>query len=244
KFGGVVALPAGFSVRANAGQANRAPSFLELYVAQGTLIPNPNLRPERALFADAALSHKTAFTSASVGGFYSLYEDLISYELYPPMLAKPFNFRTARVYGLEAEGDVRPRSWLSASAGYTLMFSQNLRDDARFYLKELPYRPRHKLSARVSGGPRIFRGTVEVLAQSEQFLNRTDTLTLPARAFVNAGVSSVVHQSPEVTVSGELKNVFDQQAADLDGYPLPGRAAYVTLSVAMDGRESGKGQQQ
>ncbi|HYH95962.1 TonB-dependent receptor [Hyalangium sp.] len=235
KLGATLALPAGLELRANAGQAHRAPSFQELYVRQGLLLPNPALRPERALYADLAVVHRTERSQASVGGFYSLYEDLITYELYPPFSSKPFNFATASVAGLEAEGEWRPHPWVAGTLGYTLLVSRNLRDDPRYYLKELPYRPRHKLSARVSGGPRWLTGRVEVAAQSAQFSNRTEEAVLPGRAFVHAGASSTFGRAPELTLSMELKNVFDAQAVDLDGYPLPGRSAYVTLAVAFGG---------
>jgi iron complex outermembrane receptor protein len=235
KMGAMLMLPAGLELRANAGQAHRAPSFLELYVRQGLLLPNPTLRPERALYADVAVVHRTERSLASVGGFYSLYEDLIAYELYPPFAAKPFNFAAARVAGFEAEGEWRPAPWVAGTLGYTLLVSRNLRDDPRYYLKELPYRPRHKLSARVSGGPRWLTGRVEVAAQSSQFTNRTEEAVLPGRAFVHAGASSTFGRSPELTLSVELKNVFDAHAEDLDGYPLPGRSAYVTLTAAFGG---------
>ena len=235
KVGATLSLPANLELRANAGQAHRAPSFQELYVRQGLLLPNPALRPERALYADVAVVHRTGRSLASVGGFYSLYEDLIAYELYPPFAAKPFNFAAASVAGLEAEGEWRPSSWLAGTLGYTLLVSRNLRDDVRYYLKELPYRPRHKVSARVSGGPRWLTGRVEVASQSAQFINRTEEASLPGRTFVHAGASSTFGRSPELTLSVELKNVFDVHAADLNGYPLPGRSAYVTLTAAFGG---------
>ncbi len=234
KVGATLALPAGLELRANAGQAHRAPSFQELYLRQGLLLPNPALRPERVLFMDAALVHRTEHALASVGGFYSLYEDLIAYELYPPFAAKPSNFAAASVAGLEVEGEWRPLPWLAGAASYTWLVSRNLKDDPRYYLKELPYRPRHKLSARVSGGPRWLTGRVEVAAQSAQFLNRTEEAVLPGRAFVHAGLSSTFGRAPELTLSVEVKNLFDVSAEDLDGYPLPGRSAYVTLAVALD----------
>ncbi|MBN1204845.1 MAG: TonB-dependent receptor [Myxococcaceae bacterium] len=238
KVGATLSLPVGLELRANAGQAHRAPSFLELYVRQGLLLPNPALRPERVLYADVALVHRTERSLASVGGFYSLYEDLIAYELYPPFAAKPYNFAAASVAGLEAEGEWRPHPWVAGALGYTLLVSRNLRDDPRYYLKELPYRPRHRLSARVSGGPRWLTGRVEVAAQSAQFTNRTEEAVLPGRAFVHAGVSSSFGRSPELTLSVELKNVFDAHAEDLDGYPLPGRSAFVTLTAALGGASS------
>jgi iron complex outermembrane receptor protein len=243
KLGTTVTLPAGFELRANGGQAHRAPSLTELYVRQGLLLPNPELRPERVLYVDAAVVHRTGRSLASVGGFYSLYEDLIAYELYPPFSARPYNFAAASVAGLEAEGEWRPLPWVAGAMSYTLTASRNLRDDPRYYLKQLPYRPRHKLSARVSGGPRWLTGRVEVAAQSSQFLNRTEEAVLPGRAFVHTGLSSTFGRTPELTLSVELKNLFDAHAEDLDGYPLPGRSAYVTLAVALGGPSSSSPQQ-
>ncbi len=234
KLGAALQLPAGFELKANAGQAHRAPSFLELYVVQGSLLPNPQLRPERALFADVAVAHRTERTRVSVGGFYSLYEDLISYEYYPPLLARPYNFATARVSGLEAEARLEPTHWLGATGSYTYLSSQNLKDDPRYYLKTLPYRPRHKVAARLELGPSTLRGHAELLFQSRQFTNRTETLFLEERAFVNVGLVATVTRRPELQVAGELKNLLDVQSQDLDGYPLPGRAAYVTAAVAWD----------
>ena len=45
KLGASARLPWGLGVKGNLGQAHLAPSFLELYVEQGFLMPNPALRP-------------------------------------------------------------------------------------------------------------------------------------------------------------------------------------------------------
>ncbi|MFO0595259.1 MAG: TonB-dependent receptor [Myxococcaceae bacterium] len=234
KLGATLDLPKGFSVRANVGQASRPPSFTELYVVQGTLLPNAELRPERALTADATVEWSHPKASVAVTGFGSLYEDLISYEYYPPNLARPYNFMAARVAGVEVEATARPFTWLEASAGYAWLDTQNLRDDPRYYLKSLPFRPRHRVHARVSGGPTWLRGHAEVLYQSAQFTNRTETLALPERAFVNVGATVTPWASPRISVSAELKNVLDVRTQDLDGYPLPPRAFFVTLGFQWD----------
>ncbi len=234
KLGALLTLPGGFELRGNIASAFRAPSFLELYVAQGSLLPNPDLKPERSISGDAALGHRTSLSFLSVGAFYSTYRDLISYEYYPPLLAKAYNFNSANVYGLETEGELRPWAFISVLLGYTLLFSQNLLDDPRYYLKELPYRPRHKLYARMTAGPKIARARAELNFQSQQFFNRTETLSLPARGLLNFGISSQVLSSPDVIASIVVKNVLDVRTQDLDGYPLPGRAAYLTMSFAYD----------
>src|SRR5439155_23429794 len=161
--------------KANFGQAHRPPSFTELYVKQGRLLPNPELRPERSLYVDAAAAFRHDRAYVQAGGYLALYDDLISYEYYPPMLARPYNFSAARVAGLEVEASARPFEWLSMSASYTLLFTQNLKDDERYYLRSLPYRPRHKFHAQVAAGPRWLYARADVLYQSEQFTNRTET---------------------------------------------------------------------
>lgn len=234
KAGLVAELPKGFTFRVNAGQASRTPSFLELYVVQGTLLPNPDLRPERALTADVTAAWSNRFGSLSVTGFGSLYEDLISYEYYPPNLARPFNFQAARVAGVEVEGELKPWPWLEASASYTFLDSQNLRDDPRYYLRSLPFRPRHRVHARVAAGPWWLQARAEVLYQSLQFTNRTETLTIPERVMLNVGVTVTPWKNPRVTLSAELKNLLDVQTQDLDGYPLPPRAVFFTIGISWE----------
>ena len=234
KLGATLELPAGLELRANAGRAHRAPSFLELYVRQGTLLPNAGLRPERALYADAALVHRSAVSFASVGGYASRYEDLISYEAYPPGAARPYNFADARVLGLEAEGEWRPHPLVSGALSYTWMVSADLQRDGRFYLRELPYRPRHKLFARVLAGPRWLTGRVELAAQSAHALTRDGVLVLPGRAFVHAGLSTTWGSRPELTVTAEARNLLDARAEDFVGYPLPGRAFFLSVAGSFE----------
>jgi len=136
--------------------------------------------------------------------------------------------------GVEAEASVKPSQWLEGSLSYTFMSTQNLKDDPRFYLKSLPNRPAHRVTARLSIGAPLLRGHLEVFAQSTQFMNRTETLSLPARAFVNGGIASTPWKNPALTVSLDVKNLLDVQTQDIDGYPLPPRAAFVSLAFAWD----------
>ena len=227
-------LPRGFEVRGNVGQAFRAPSFLELYVEQGQLLPNPTLKPERALSADLGVTHLTRTTALTVAGFASEYENLIQYEYEPPFRARPYNFSTAGVAGLEVEGKWTATAWLSVRASYTFQRSADLHDEPRYYLKTLPNHPEHRVFARADPGVTLLHGHAEVLYQSAQTLNRSASLSLPERVFVNAGLASEFLRHPAVSVGVEAKNLFDVRAADYDGYPLPGRAFYATARVTLD----------
>ncbi|NNC19415.1 TonB-dependent receptor [Corallococcus exiguus] len=236
KLGASVDLGHGFGVRANAGQSHRAPSFLELYIRQGLLLPNPELKPERALSVDAAALWRDDIWNVTAGGFAAVYENLIAYELYPPNLAKPYNFAAARVWGAEVELEARPRAWLTVTSSYAWTRTQNRYGDPRYFGKELPYRPRHKWVGRLRVGPDWLNGRTEVLVQSSQLINRVGEarLSLPSRTWVSVGASSTFLHRPDLTVSFDVKNLLDARTADYTGMPLPGRAAYVTLSVALD----------
>ncbi|MGE6758662.1 TonB-dependent receptor plug domain-containing protein [Corallococcus interemptor] len=236
KLGASVDLGHGFGVRANAGQSHRAPSFLELYIRQGLLLPNPELKPERALSVDAAALWRDDVWSVTAGGFAAVYENLIAYELYPPNLAKPYNFAAARVWGAEVELEARPRAWLTATSSYAWTRTQNRYGDPRYFGKELPYRPRHKWVGRLRVGPDWLNGRTEVLIQSSQLINRVGEarLSLPSRTWVNVGASSTFLHRPDLTVSFDVKNLLDARTADFTGMPLPGRAVYVTLAVSLD----------
>ena len=41
--------------------------------------------------------------------------------------------------------------------------------------------------------------------------------------------------TPAFTLALTLKNLFDAEAEDFDGYPLPGRSVYATLALAFGG---------
>jgi len=234
KLGASVTLPAGFSAQTNVGSGFRPPSFYELYLPTGTLAVNPNLQPERSFYVDGSVAHATGWSRASVGGFWVRYQDLIVYEYTPPFFARPENVGLADAWGMEAEAKLRPWPWLEAAGSYTLQWTVNLRDVAPYFGQELPYRPRQLGWARVAGGPEWLGVHVEVQGRSEVAVNRTGELTLPGHVFVGAGAEVVIlARSPRLVASVQLSNIFDVQGQDLDGYPLPGRAVFITLALAL-----------
>ena len=239
KLGASLSLPAGFSLRANVGYGFRPPSFSELYLPTGTLGVNPNLQPERSFSVDGAVLYASRWGSFSVGGFWTRYQDLILYEYYPPFFARPENVSAADAWGLEAEARVRPWPWLEASGAYTLQWTKDVRDVAPYFGMELSYRPRQLGSGRLAVGPEWLLAHLEVEGRSMVTVNRAGSLSLPGHVFVGAGLDVVVwNRGPRVTASVRVNNLFDVQGQDLDGYPLPGRAAFVTLALALG--EAGK----
>lgn len=236
KLGVSWSLPAGVTLQSNVGESFRIPSFLELFIPSGTLLANPDLQPERGAFVDAAVAVSGAPGMARVAGFAAQYQDLVYYDYQPPLPTRPRNASAVRAAGLEVEGRLSPARWMELSGSYGLLFTENIRDVAPYFGKEIPFRPRHRGTLRLVLGPERIRMHATLRAQSQVFVNRSNTqdLAIAGRALVDAGVDVLVVRRPEVLLSFWATNLGDVETRDVDGYPLPGRALFATLTVRLD----------
>ena len=234
KLGVSWSLPAGVTLQANVGQSSRVPSFLELFIPSGTTLANANLEPERGVFVDAGAGVAGAPGMLRVSGFAAQYENLIIYEYQPPLPARPQNASAARAAGLEAEGRLQPARWMELGGSYGLLFTENIRAIEAYFLKEIPYRPRHRGTLRLVLGPERIRVHGTLRAQSQMYLNRSNTQSIAGRVQFDAGVDVLALRRPEVLLSFNATNLGDVQTRDLDAYPLPGRAFFATLTVRLD----------
>lgn len=220
-------------LRSNWGRSFRVPSLGELYVQQGRMHPNPDLAPETGWTADVGAVVRLPGTLVQLTAFYSRIEDLILYEVMAGGYSKPFNFSDAEIVGGEAEAVVQPFRWLTLSASYSLTETRNLRDDPRFFQKELPFRPRERLQARAMGRSDRYEGWLQAHNQSRQFLNRANTASLPASTTMSAGAGmKVLDGSWPVWLSAQMDNAFDALLIDELGFPQPGRVFTLTLRSA------------
>ena len=234
KLGVSWALPAGVTLQANVGQSFRVPSFLELFIPTGTQLANPDLQPERGVFVDAGVGVAGTPGSLRVAGFAAQYQNLVIYDYQPPVPTRPRNAAAVRAAGLEAEGRLAPARWMELSGSYGLLFTENIRDIEAYYLKEVPFRPRHRGTLRLAVGPERIRVHGTLRGQSEMFLNRSNTQAIAGRVLVDAGVEVMAVRRPEVLLSFNATNLGDVQTRDFDAYPLPGRALFATLTVRLD----------
>lgn len=229
-------------LRSNWGQSFRAPSLGELYVQQGRMHPNPDLEPEKGWTVDGGAVVRLPRTLIQIAAFYSRIEDLILYEVMAGGYSKPFNFHDAEIVGGEAEAVVQPFRWLTLSASWSLTETRNLRDDPRFYEKELPFRPRERLQARAMGRSDRYEGWLQVHNQSEQFLNRANTAALPPATTVSLGAGMrLLDGDWPVWLSAQMDNAFDALLIDELGFPQPGRTFTVTLRSASLSEALGRG---
>jgi len=228
-----VALPANLRLRASAGRTYRVPSFTELYLRQGALEPNPDLRPASGVGGDAALLYDGPLGLVSLGGFAEREDDIITYE--PASLGrfKPQNTQAALLRGLEVEVASAPlqQLWnLSAQLAGTLLRSEVLSGPQGVVGKDLPRRPREQLFARLAVAPSPFEAHVELRRTRVQFQDRYDVKRLPDASTVGAGASVRFLSSPRASLHVQIDNLTDRRdLVDGFGNPLPGRSVMVTL---------------
>ncbi len=236
KLGSTLRLLGPLSARASAGRTFRPPSFAELFLQQGILEPNPDLVPEEAWTGDLGLVAEGPLGLVSAGAFASLYRDLIVYEPGSFQRLKPFNDGKASVRGLEVEAASAPARrllGLSGSVAYTLLLSETLRGAPEVVGRDLPYRPRHRLYARVALEQSAWGGHVEAHHVGSQFHDPQNLRPFPATTTFHAGGFLRLLTRPDLRLALEVKNLLDDRTVvDAFGNPLPARTILFTVRVA------------
>src|SRR5262249_49210186 len=156
-------------------------------------------------------------------------------------IVRPENVTAASVRGHEVSGRARLWERLSLVANYT---HQDARDDGDVTFlrgRQLPGRPADEIFGRVElawsptrplpGLARLWPGRVfyEVNAIADNFLDRANVRRVGSRLLHDVGIE-VVLPLAGVHVALEAKNAGDDHTRDALGFPLPGRALFVTAS--------------
>jgi iron complex outermembrane receptor protein len=219
------------TLKANVGHSFRAPNFTELYFNQGVVIGNPDLKPEQSLHYDAGLQAAWLPWFFFEGAyFHNDVQDLIEYMLTGGFRYKPFNVGKAVLEGMELSLRAQWPPWLSASGGYTLTYALDETHAPNQFDMQIPGRPRHVAFGRVEGHFGPATPFVEFNYIGGNFVTEANTVLLPERKLWNMGV--VFDPGGGARLGWEMKNVANEHAVDVRGFPLPGRAMYGTLGYS------------
>lgn len=150
-----------FSVRGSAATSHRWPTLNEMVrnfqVGSVLTLANPDLQPEHARTADAAVAYTAARWSVSVGGFWTHLEGAIAnvtIQTTPTIVRQRQNTGTAVAHGVELDAEARP--WTFARLRLSGLFvDSRFRDSLEPALegKYLPQVPPTSVSA--SGDVRV-----------------------------------------------------------------------------------------
>ncbi len=245
-------------LRASGGLGHRLPSFPELYGDAGTVVGNEDLLPERGwsvdLGADLAGDLGPGPGTLSITGYHRDLQQLIAYVQNSQYTLRAENFERAWISGAEAEGrldlDLGRLGLLDLGLAYAFTWSLNLSPGTVAYGNALPGLPVQDLFADLQLGPLWLRPAVSVELQGRSYRDSANLLELPPRAFLHLRlVSRPLPGGPQLCL--ELRNALDhrveatelvdletggpamQAVSDYLGYPLPGRALYLSAEWAL-----------
>ncbi len=222
----------GLIVKGNFGKYNRAPSFYELFGDRGGVIGNTDLKAERGLTWDVGFRGewpgKGPIATGEIVYFDRRAEDLIQFVQHSQGVSRAHNLSRARIRGIEVVFNAALGEIIRVSGNYT---HQRARDRSRIphrRNKILPNRPQHEGHGKGevrAGGANL---TYALAFEGGSFLDGANLRPVRARVIHNAGVSFSLIRSLEATC--EVKNLTNNQVADVWGYPLPGRGYFVGVS--------------
>ena len=235
RMGGNLDLGGGLALKAHSGRYRRPPSFFELFGDRGAVIGNTDLISEEGRNHDLGLVYRRRGDGPGLELAEAVYyrnrvDDLIRFVQNSQRVSRPHNLGRALLRGLETRLQARLRPWLSVRGHYAYQRAENRTPYSFERGNDLPNAPRHRLHGRASldlGGAGLHG---EVSRESRHFLDRANLRAVPVRAVFNLG--GRLPLAAGLSLSWELRNLTDDQVADLWGYPLPGRFYGLSMHYA------------
>src|SRR6185295_16632045 len=147
-------------------------------------------------------------------------------------IPRPQNVGSTRVSGHELRLEAGGPAGLSLSSNYTRQDAKNLTPFPEFHGNEVPSLPRDELYARFAVDRTYWSLAYELLYRSDVFLDQANLLE-PSPAYTTHSLTvELRHPRSGFTLTVEGRNLSDEQVEDVVGFPVPGRAFYVTLSFS------------
>ena len=230
-------LAGGLEARANWARAARAPEFVELFGDQASVTGNPQLVPESAENRDAGLAWRGRWRGHEGALEYARYRsdarDLVVFVRNSANTVRARNFGRALIRGEEWTARLELPGRLLLSAAWSWQSAINLGPLPEFYVgKRLPGRPTRQGTARLEwrpGRPFGLRAAAELQGIGDNVLDPYNLQSVPARTLVGASLSVTPLALPlRLTLEG--RNLGDDRAADVGGFPLPGRSVYAACT--------------
>ena len=226
----------GFDVKANAATYLRPPSFGELFGVRGFNRPNPDLEPESGLVVDAGFGWRRPSLGplGPLGVEYAFFaneiDDVIVVVQTTNRVAKAVNVPDGRVRGHELSFDIAAPWGFALEGNYTHQRTRNRSTDGELRGKELPSLPANEAYGRLSWNRGPWTLAYEARYADAHFVDTTNSPRGRIDARVQHDLGLVYGPRAGFQVALEVDNVGDTLVPDQIGFPVPGRAWYLTVS--------------
>ena len=220
-------------LNAHRGRYQRPPNFFELFGDRGFVVGNPKLASERGDKWDVGLQIRDALGGFVRRGELVYYnnsiDNLIRFVQSTQQVSEPHNINETALSGLETRLNIRVDSRLSLGGNYVYQRSRSRAPFSYEKGNDLPNAPRHRFSLEASGGWSGNGVRYSFNRESRSFIDRANLTPVPARSVHGLGIDFRPLQVVRITV--EVRNLGNNQIADVWGYPLPGRSYFVSAAL-------------
>jgi iron complex outermembrane receptor protein len=222
----------GVHVEGSYGEYHRSPSFIELFGDGGSVAGSSDLVAEEGIQRDAGIELAQTLAGTrfrlEFARFHNNADHLI---LFLPQSQRTFvarNIGAARMWGSEWSWSLAPdganrRWWIDGN--YTHLRTQDTGIEVVYAGKVLPGRPEHELFAHAG----VRAGMVEVGYRFEHlgqnFLDRFNYAAVARRELHGIDVNATLR---DLSLKLAVRNLTDNQAQDVAGFPVPGRTVSLT----------------
>ncbi|MFH1570491.1 MAG: TonB-dependent receptor [Gemmatimonadota bacterium] len=233
-------LAEGWTLQGHRGRYQRAPNFYELFGDRGAVAGNTSLKSEDGVNRDAGLLYRssgarpTGVELVEIAAYDNRTDDLIRFIQNSQRVSRPQNIGRARTRGLETRAQARLWQRVTLAGNYVYQRPENLSPYSYERGNDLPNAPRHRAHLRLGATAARLGAHCEVSRESRHFLDRANLRLVPRRTIHNLGATAVL--AAGLDLSFEVRNLSDNQVADLWGYPLPGRAFFASIRYDLTSR--------
>jgi vitamin B12 transporter len=221
-------------IRGGAGSGFRAPTFNDLFFPG---FSNPSLVPEESFSWDVGVDQKAWSDRVRLGAtyFHQRFTELIACCVFlatPPFVTTG-NIGRARANGFEFTGEVDLLDNLLASVNYTYTETKNLITGTW-----LPREPRHRWNVRLAWEPiKKLALWSEVHIVTRQFESLGAVYNSGYTRVDIGGTYRVLERLGHVKavdLMARIQNVFNEQYAEVRGFPAPGIVGIAGVRVAFE----------
>ncbi len=214
---------------ASLGRYFRIPTFSEMFGTQGLVVGNESLKPEQGINSELGIQWAPSDAlSLKATLFHSNRKDTIVAVYDAQGIGRNMNTGAAIISGLELESVWQLTRQLNIKANVTVQDTANQSDISAFFNKQLPNQSALSAYARANFDiNQQWQLWADINIAKDRFYDLGNFLPAEDATISNMGVN---WQRTVYRASFSLSNLTDVAVQDFNGFPKPGRAAYVSLS--------------
>lgn len=215
-----------YDLELNVSRNFRAPSFNDLYWAQGG---NKNLKPETSYQFELRNLFKMGVFKLSVTPYYMNIRDMIRWLPTSAGYYGASNTNKVEAYGLESQLEFEKKAGkhiLKSNLGYSYTKSTDL--DIQ---KQLMYVPRHKFTGNIDYEYDFVKVYVQGMFNGLTYTdsNETQDYALNSYFVMNAGIAATFFKN--YTMGFKVNNILNETYYTMLSYPLPKRNYSLNLNI-------------